>query len=316
MLSVVARRPALLVAGSLVAVALAKLPRLHAEPTDGDVLPAPAEVSAQLDRLIAAEWERKEVTPAEPASDAEFLRRASLDLNGVIPTEEAVRAFLADDTPTKRADLVRRLLDETAYARSMATRWSTLLVGREYQLRSLGAKQRAKVQRARMQAMAQADAMDGELPDEVLSFDDWLEDRIGSNAAWDGVVRDLIAASGTVEENPAVHYALSKLRNGKAEELTGHLIRVFQAIPIQCAQCHDHPYAKWTQRQFYGVTAFLTRTQGRRSKASPEEVAAAVAKGKDPKKVRGPFQVIDRGNAQARLPADPGQTGDLILPGS
>jgi len=303
-------RPAAAV-GFVLAVALGEASSLRADPGDDGRLPPAAEVSARLDQLLAAEWARLGVTPAAPASDAEFLRRASLDLSGVIPSEDAARAFLADPSPTRRAHLVERLLDSPAHARSMAARWSALLVGRAYELQALGVKERQERARGRLMAAAPED---DELPDEALTLGDWLEERIAQNVGWDRVARELIAAKGTVTDAPAAHYALRHLRGGKPEELAGHVMRVFQALPIQCAQCHDHPYAQWTQRQFYGVAAFLARTRAGRSPPSAQMIAAARAAGRDPTKVQGAFQVVDRPAGQARIPAAPGQVGPLILP--
>lgn len=282
-----------------------------AGPDESPKKPRPAaDVAAEVDRLVAAAWKEAEVEPVGPADDAEFLRRLWLDATGVIPDEDTVRAFLASDAPDKRRVAIRQALQSEGFARSMATRWAYLLVGREYLFRSLQASQveRAVRMRDAMQG-AEGGAMgpmspspepgDGPVPPLV----EWLEERLRQDAPWDQVAREILSASGRADENPATHWVLRYVRDGKAEELTGSALRVFQGLQVQCAQCHDHPYARWTQQDFYGVAAFFSRTAARR--LPPPEGSA---------RKQGPFEVFDRDGGQIRIPAPPGQTGRLVLP--
>lgn len=307
-------------------------------------LPSTGALAAKVDRLLAAGWKDAGVEPAAEADDAELLRRLSLDLNGVIPSEELTRGFLASSEPDKRARLVRQLLDDPAFARSMGLRWAYLLVGRDYLIRSRS-MERAQAARAMrrmrgygggdgeadrgegMQAgEAGADAggemMDGgaaeaPLPDEARSLPEWLEAKLARNASWRDVARELIAAEGTVVDNPATQYVFRHFREGKAEEVTGSAMRVFQGLQIQCAQCHDHPYEAWSQRDFYGVAAFFARTRTRRTPPTAEQLAMAERRQLDEKarrRLRGPYAVEDRGQGQIRIPAEPGEVGALVLP--
>jgi Protein of unknown function (DUF1553)/Protein of unknown function (DUF1549) len=305
--------PALIAGLGLVAV-LSNPPRATAD-TPGDSTAergggSPAEITARLDAALEGLWEAEEVRPAGPADDAEFLRRVSLDVAGVIPDEASVRAFLSDRDRDKRAAKIRELIGGPGYSRTMATRWAYLLVGRDYLIRSTNIAMRQRSDPAAMSegamdggmtggADAAPDTYDGPVPPLV----GWLEGQLEANTPWDEVVRELIAAEGTAVTNPATHFTIAHLRSGGAEEMAGVTARLFQGVQIQCAQCHDHPYTDWTQNDFYGVAAFFARARVRRT--PPPE-------GSDRK--RGPFRVTERGDAQIRLPAPDGQRGRLVLP--
>jgi hypothetical protein len=280
-------------------------------PTRADettTLATPAQVAAEVDRLMAEGWRAAKVEPRPLASDAEWLRRASLDTTGVIADEEVVRAFLASDAPDKRARAIESMLASDGYARSMGLRWAYLLVGREFLLKSMQYRQ-AEMMMERRQERMNGGAMEG---DDDTGYDGpvpplvgWLEEKLGANVPFDQVVRELISATGSANENPAVHYVLKHARGNQeaAAELAGHSMRVFQGLQIQCAQCHDHPYTAWKQQDFYGIAAFFSRAQARR--LPPPE-------GSDKK--NGPYEVRDRNEGQIRIPAPPGETGRLVLP--
>jgi hypothetical protein len=198
-------------------------------------LPAPQEVAREVDELLASAWKEGGVEPTEPADDAAFLRRLSLDVEGVVPEERTVAAVLAQAgkrDPARRAAWVHGLVRGQGFARSMATRWANLLVGR--------------------QAVLEAEGRDGSLAG-------WLAIELGGDARWDAVIGDLLApapaAAGMQPSGPATYRARY---GGRIEEVVGNTLRVFQGLPLQCAQCHDHPYhEEWKQTDFWGVVAFL-----------------------------------------------------------
>ncbi len=294
-------------AGAALAGALAG-PRANAAPNDPDGTkaspPAPVEVARAVDALMAEGWKAAGVEPRERASDAELFRRLHLDATGSIPDEDAVRGFLDSKSPKKWETAVRAALLSSGYARSMGLRWGSVLVGREYLLRTLQYRRAEQMVQALQGGMREGQTdgyaeSDGPVPPLVA----WLEERLARNAPWDEVARDLISASGPADENYATHFMLRYVRDGKAEELAGATARVFQGIQIQCAQCHDHPYTAWTQADFYGVAAFYARTAARREPPPP-----------DSKRKQGPYVVFDRGAGQIRIPAPPGEQGRLILP--
>lgn len=279
-------------------------------------LPATSEVAAKVDALMASGWSAAKVTPRGPSTDAEFLRRLSLDVTGAIPDEAVVRAFLASEAPDKRARAIRDALQSDGYARSMAMRWSYLLVGREFLLRSMqyrALERMVKAGEARREgqgmepmgpSMGGGDMSDAPYDGPVPPLVEWLEGKLASNTPWDQVTRELLTADGSAAENPATHYALRYLTKGEtASELAGSAMRVFQGLQIQCAQCHDHPYTQWTQQDFWGVAAFFSRTTARREPPPDGD-----------KRKQGPFIISDRDNGQIRIPAPPGEVGRLVLP--
>jgi len=272
--------------------------------TQEQSLPEPAEVAAQVDALMEGAWKEEGVRPRRDASDAEFLRRAALDLTGAIPSEDLVREFLgARASQTKRRGrAIAMLLDDPGFARAMALRWSYLLVGRDYLFRSLNYRRFRQMQ-DRSMGGSMSGGMDGGSADDDLPVPPlvaWLEEQLEADVGWDAVARDLLAAEGRSDEDGATHYAVRYARGGGgAEEITGNAMRVFQGLQIQCAQCHDHPYTDWTQEQFYGVAAFFARTRARPIREGDRRIA---------------FQVVERRGGQARIPAAEGERGRLVLP--
>ena len=264
-----------------------------------EALGTPAESAAKIDAILARAWEADKVTVAERSSDAEFLRRVSLDLSGSIPSEESARRFLSKGGGDREA-LIEELLASKAYARHMATRWANLLVGRDYliKLRSYTRMMRARAVRDRIaerMAARKAEAEGGEgmaegmaegasgglegygEKEEILTFTEWLERHFQNNTDLGQLTSELLTAEGTPLENPAVHYMLS-FREGRAPETTGHVMRVFQGLQLQCAQCHDDKYEPaWTQRVFWGVTAFFARTKIRRLREGQDLLLLSVA---------------------------------------
>jgi hypothetical protein len=219
----------------LLLAALALTPTAFAAP---DELRDSKDVVVELDALFAKTWAEEGVKPAKPASDTEFFRRLSLDLTGVIPTEDEANALIGKRRKKKgrKAQLIQALLHGKNYSNFMSTRWANLLLGREYQLRQGG--ERAPLVR-------------------------WLQQQFQANTHWDTVAKSLIAAEGRVDKNGAAQYLVRYDR--KPEEMAGNLMRVFQGQQVQCAQCHDHPYKEnWKQESFWGVAAFFSRVAQRR----------------------------------------------------
>ena len=185
-----------------------------------------------IDSEVRSVWQREKITPAGPASDAEFLRRVSLDLVGVIPTHDETVAFLADPSPEKRRQLIDRLLDDPRYARHMAEQWDVLLFTRN-------------------PPGSEADKRDG--------IQKWLQQRFAENAPYDKLVRELLKAEGdSVEHGPPLYFVQYRQR---PEDMTEAITQTFLGVQLQCARCHNHPFEPWTQQDFYGMAAFLARLQ-------------------------------------------------------
>ncbi len=190
------------------------------------------DVVAMLNRLLEDSWKENSVIPSEPADDAEWLRRASLDLAGHIPELAEIEQFAADRSPNKRAQAIDRLLNDPAYARHFATVWTNLLVGRT-----------------------------PKRPIDRDGLSKFLRDQFWNDRPWSETVTELIAAEGSEKENGAANYLLAHLNN-QAVPATAITARLFLCQQVQCAQCHIHPIVKdWGQEQFWQLNAFFQGTK-------------------------------------------------------
>jgi hypothetical protein len=182
-----------------------------------------------IDRLVDAKLERLKIQPSPTVDDAAFLRRASLDLTGQLPHPNEVRAFLADATPSKlkRARMIDKLIASSAFVDHWTVKWGDLLqASRKY----LGEKG-------------------------VYAFDEWIRESIIANKPYDKMVRELLSSSGSSYENPAANFfRVTRDAKPTMEKTT----QVFLGVRLVCAQCHDHPFEKWTQNQYYEMSAFYS----------------------------------------------------------
>jgi hypothetical protein len=177
-----------------------------------------------IDEAVYARLKEQGIAPSERCSDAEFLRRSSLDAIGVLPTPEQVREFLADAAPDKRARWVDRLLESPAYADYWATKWGDLL--------------KPNTQRV------------GVKP--VYLLDHWLRDSLRKNQPYDQFVREILTAQGSTHNfGPVVLF-----RDRREPADAGALVsQVFLGVRMECARCHHHPSEKWSQDDFYQLAA-------------------------------------------------------------
>jgi hypothetical protein len=193
-----------------------------------------ASITDRVDELLAQRWTEAGVQPAARASDAEFLRRVSLDLTGIIPKAAEVRAFLGDPRADKRARLIDELLSRPTHAQHLANTWRNILLPGEADLQAAGG---------------------------VVGFQSWLRDQFAENVRYDNLVADLLMARGNAQQyGPALFYTALEL---KPESIAANTSRIFLGVQIQCAQCHNHPYERWSQHDFWGYAAFFARVQQR-----------------------------------------------------
>ena len=184
-------------------------------------------LTRKIDADVQAAWQREKVKPAGKSSDTEFLRRIYLDLVGVIPSYEETKKFLADPAPDKRAKLIETLLKDKRFSAAQADFWDLVLFGRHPQ---------------NIDATRKRDG-----------FKKWLAERIDKGEPLDVITRKILLA-----EEDGSEMFLVQFRNAP-EEATVNVSRVFLGTQLQCARCHDHPFASWTQRDFYGMTGFFVR---------------------------------------------------------
>ncbi len=197
-------------------------------PLGADVASVPASKNF-IDDAVFGKLKVLGIPPSPLADDATFLRRVSIDISGTLPTEEQVRAFLADTDPAKRDKLVDRLLDSPDYADYFANKWNLVLRN----------KNRA--------------------PDDsaaTYGFYQWIWSNLYENKPYDQIVREVLTASGDSTTNPAVVWFREVDENNEQVEDTAQL---FLGLRIQCARCHHHPFEKWSQNDYYGFSAFFSR---------------------------------------------------------
>jgi hypothetical protein len=195
-----------------------------------DPKPDPANVTKLIDDSIQKRLDAEKLPASTLSSDAEFIRRASLDIAGVIPTAERVVAFLDDKSPDKRAKLIDELLASPEYARHMTDIWKALLIP------NTAASARRKHD----------------------PFVEWLTEGFAANKKLDALARDVLTASGFQDENAAVTFFMT---HETQDEITDRVSRVFLGVQIQCAQCHKHPFGDWTQAEYWGMAAFFSKVK-------------------------------------------------------
>jgi hypothetical protein len=181
-----------------------------------------------VDRLVDAKLERLNIAPSALCTDEEFLRRVFLDVIGTLPTPGEIRSFLADRLPERRQRVVARLLRRPEYAEYWALRWSDLL---RVDRRALGFKQ-------------------------TYDYYSWIRDNFAENKPYDQFVRELVCAEGLLAESPAGLLYKTDTDPGK---IGSTISQVFLGVRIACAQCHHHPYDRWSQTDYYGMQAFFTQ---------------------------------------------------------
>jgi hypothetical protein len=192
--------------------------------------PNAEETAREVDRLLAEEVFKPDTVLAPRIDDATFLRRAWLDIVGDTPTPEHVTAFLLDPAKDKRERVVRELLDDPQYGQNWARYWRDVIMSRKLE------------DRARIVANPL-----------VVS----LTEKFNENESWDKIAAEFITATGDVRENGAT--AIHMAQDGRTEETTAEVSRIFLGIQIQCAQCHDHKSDRWTREQFHELAAFFPR---------------------------------------------------------
>jgi hypothetical protein len=202
----------------------------------------PTPLSAKIDRHIEASWKANGLTPAPLADDAEFLRRAYLDLAGHIPAVSEVRDFLADQSPDKRSKLIDRLLDGPGFVQHFGTLWR-----REWLPQTLSNPQ--------LQFFG-------------AQFEPWIRDRLRNNTSYDKIVREMLTVppsgpmnTGVFDANMVGLTAFLQVNELKPENVAAATSRLFLGIKLECAQCHDHPFETYSRQQFWEFASFFAGLQ-------------------------------------------------------
>ena len=200
------------------------------------------DVAAEVDRQILAELQKGGVPVADVCNDEDFLRRASLDIIGQLPTPDDVHAFRADSDAGKRAALIERLLASPEFGLNWGRYWRDVIYFR------------ATEQRSRLNQ------------DE---FTTWMADQWNQGIGWNVTASAMLTAVGNVTEHPET--ALIFAQGAHTEDVAAEACRVFLGIQLQCANCHDHPSDVWKREQFHQLAAYFPRiTERRVMKGTPE----------------------------------------------
>ena len=202
--------------------------------------------AARIDAILTERQARDGVAAPPPLTDAQFLRRAYLDLGGRIPTHDESVAFLGSTDPDKRAALIDSLLESPDWVSRFYNVWADTLRLLERPQKTIWSE----------------------------PYLDWVKRSIAANRPYDAWVHEMLTADGKVWENPAVGYQLRD--QGMPLPYVDNTVRVFLGTQIGCAQCHDHPFDSWTQHQFYELAAFTAGTRsgtgGKPEKAARKEM--------------------------------------------
>ena len=181
-----------------------------------------------IDEILLEKWRQLGLRPAGPSSDTQFLRRVYLDLIGILPSEGEVREFVSDTSDDKRSKLIDRLLERPEYEDYWTLRWGDLL----------------RVTRNGM----------GEKP--MWNFNHWLRRNLRENRPVNAMVREILVSRGQPNtEDVAAFYKMTNSPEEAAEAVSV----TFMGLRLGCAKCHQHPFEKWGQNDYYGMAAFFAR---------------------------------------------------------
>ncbi|HMJ88355.1 MAG TPA: DUF1549 domain-containing protein, partial [Candidatus Acidoferrum sp.] len=196
-----------------------------------------------IDKHVNDKLRRMKALPSELCTDSEFIRRVSLDLTGLPPKSERVRAFLADTTPSKdkREKLIDELIGSPDFVKSWANKWADLL---QCNSENLGQKG-------------------------VWVYREWIAKRVAENMPYDKFVRAVLLAEGSAYQNPAANYFRVLREPGK---ITEDVSQTFLGVRFNCNKCHDHPFERWTQNQYYEFGAHFARVAFKKGAMPGEEI--------------------------------------------
>ena len=201
-----------------------------------------------IDRAVFGKLNKMRIQPSEICTDREFIRRAFLDVAGVLPTPEEVSAFLAEPEKTRRDLVIGRLLERPEFYDYWALKFADVFRSNGRLIQTKGA----------------------------YAFHRWIRESLERNVPMDGLVRALLTSEGSTYRNPAANYYRISRDPESAVETTAQL---FLGVRIQCAKCHNHPFERWTQDDYYGFAAFFSQIGRKKGNLPDEEVVYATGSG-------------------------------------
>ena len=184
-----------------------------------------------IDKHVHEKLHKLRIIPSEICSDEIFIRRVYLDIIGLLPTEEELKVFVSDTNLKKRDTLVDELLERKDFTELWVMKWAELL-----QIRTTGNNSNDVTYKS------------------ALLWYEWLRGQIANNRPFNKIVRELLSATGGSYESPATNFFKSEQ---DIKKLTENVAQVFMGTRIQCAQCHNHPFDRWTMDDYYGFASFF-----------------------------------------------------------
>lgn len=185
-----------------------------------------------VDDYVVDKWDKLNLAASPECSDGEFIRRASIDTIGKLPSADEVRSFLADTAKNKREALVERLLTSDDFVDYWTYKWSDVLLVNGRKLRPMA----------------------------VESYYKWIRGHVEKNTRWDEFVHQVVTAKGETRSNGATNFfALHQT----PEDMTENVSQAFMGLSIGCAKCHNHPLEKWTNEQYYGMASHFSRVRAK-----------------------------------------------------
>lgn len=192
-------------------------------------------VPSYVDNLVNDKLQKLRLPASGMCTDEDFVRRSTIDITGLLPTEEETAAFLASTETDKRAKWIDTLLERKEFSEIWAMKWADLLM--------IKSKNDVSYKAAYL-------------------YNNWLTNKIASNTPIDQIVRELLTATGGTFQNPATNFYQVELDRLKLAE---NVAQTFMGIRTQCAQCHNHPFDRWTMNDYYGFTAFFSQVGRKQS---------------------------------------------------
>jgi len=202
----------------------------------------PFEPVNYIDQLVADKLNKLRIHPSGDCTDEEFLRRVSIDLVGVLPTTDEYEAFLASSDPAKRAQKIEELLARKEFTEIWVSKWAEWLMMRSSNQVSYKS---------------------------IVLYYQWLSDQIANNVPLDQMVRDLLSSSGGTFSVPQTNFYEIERDQLKVSE---NVAQIFMGMRIQCAQCHNHPFDRWTQDDYYSFAAFFSQVGRKRGEDYREQI--------------------------------------------
>ena len=196
-----------------------------------------------IDGLVSDKLHKLRILPSELCTDEEFLRRATIDITGTLPTEEEYLSFVSDPSSDKRDKVVDKLLSRKEFTEVWVMKFAELL-----QIST----------NANNQVSYKA----------TLLYYNWLQERIAKNVPFNKIVQELLSSTGGTFNNPSTNYYQIERDTLKLSE---NVAQVFMGMRLQCAQCHNHPFDRWTMDDYFSFAAFFSQI-GRKNAQDPREV--------------------------------------------